>query len=592
MSYTNCCTTPATGANCVTNAPGFVSCTTGDWHLGAGSPCIEAGTNRPWMDGDTDLDGRQRLLGLRVDIGCYEAWGLHQGASPIHYVSSAGNVVWPFTTWADAARVLQDAADTAGSGDEIQVVSGVYSAGVAVVNGMKHRVALTRPLTLRGVDGPDTTCIVGEGPIGPAAVRGAYLASGAALIGVTVSNGHTRASGSSTYERSGGGVLMEDGGVVSNCIVRCCEANLDGGGIRLGSGDVWSTRLEENQCGRDGGGAFGKGTVRLERSTLRANTAARYGGGALVSGKAVLNRCVLDANTANRGGGLLGDGDCQVRNSLLTGNRAVRGGGIAGNGLLLRNCTVASNRADDVGGGLYTEGPCQAQNGIVYFNTASDDAVANYWAAANPIEFVACCTRPIFGDHGIDADPRFVDSQAGNYRLRYGSPCLDGGIDLSADVLDDLDGRARPLDGDWDLAAQFDMGAYEYDPQAADSNGDGIPDWWCHGYGLDPNDPRLALRNADHDPCNNLDEYIADTDPTNAASYFRIVAISNTPPASVYFYSSSERYYTLSSAPDLTGGSWKDVPGCVDIRGTGGWQEMDDPKKVDIRFYRLRVRLP
>ena len=36
--------------------------------------CVNAGTNRPWMEGGMDLDGNPRLdLSChRVDIGCYE----------------------------------------------------------------------------------------------------------------------------------------------------------------------------------------------------------------------------------------------------------------------------------------------------------------------------------------------------------------------------------------------------------------------------------------------------------------------------------------------------------------------------------------
>jgi hypothetical protein len=39
---------------------------------GPGSPCIDAGIDRPWMTGATDLDGNPRVQGGGVDIGCYE----------------------------------------------------------------------------------------------------------------------------------------------------------------------------------------------------------------------------------------------------------------------------------------------------------------------------------------------------------------------------------------------------------------------------------------------------------------------------------------------------------------------------------------
>jgi len=67
------CSTPLLpGAGNITNDPLFVNAATGDFHLLEGSPCINAGTNLPWMAGATDLDGTPRVIDGRVDMGCYE----------------------------------------------------------------------------------------------------------------------------------------------------------------------------------------------------------------------------------------------------------------------------------------------------------------------------------------------------------------------------------------------------------------------------------------------------------------------------------------------------------------------------------------
>ncbi len=56
--------------------PLFLSAAAADFRLSAGSPCVNAGTNQPWMveAGAVDLDGRRRLdRFLRLaDMGCYE----------------------------------------------------------------------------------------------------------------------------------------------------------------------------------------------------------------------------------------------------------------------------------------------------------------------------------------------------------------------------------------------------------------------------------------------------------------------------------------------------------------------------------------
>jgi len=44
----------------------------GNYRLTANSPCVNAGTNLPWMAGAEDLDGGQRILNGRVDIGAFE----------------------------------------------------------------------------------------------------------------------------------------------------------------------------------------------------------------------------------------------------------------------------------------------------------------------------------------------------------------------------------------------------------------------------------------------------------------------------------------------------------------------------------------
>jgi T5SS/PEP-CTERM-associated repeat protein len=59
------------------------------------------------------------------------------------------------------------------------------------------------------------------------------------------------------------------------------------------------------------------------------------------------------------------------------------------------------------------------------------------------------------------------------------------------------------------------------------ADGDGIPNGWKQQYGLDPFDPSLGSEDPDGDGFNNLQEYLAGTDPTNAGSSpLRITAIA------------------------------------------------------------------
>ena len=74
MVASNSCTFPAiSGAGNITGDPLFVNtnAATSDYHLKAGSPCINTGTNGVWTTG-VDLDGYRRRMDGTVDMGCYE----------------------------------------------------------------------------------------------------------------------------------------------------------------------------------------------------------------------------------------------------------------------------------------------------------------------------------------------------------------------------------------------------------------------------------------------------------------------------------------------------------------------------------------
>ncbi|NLG35885.1 MAG: hypothetical protein GX548_11085 [Lentisphaerae bacterium] len=73
-SYSNCCTAPMPkgGDGNFTGDPLCASAATGDWRLGAGSPCVDAGLYIPWMETAADLGGEPRVRFDAVDCGAYE----------------------------------------------------------------------------------------------------------------------------------------------------------------------------------------------------------------------------------------------------------------------------------------------------------------------------------------------------------------------------------------------------------------------------------------------------------------------------------------------------------------------------------------
>lgn len=236
------------------------------------------------------------------------------------------------------------------------------------------------------------------------------------------------------------------------------------------------------------------------------------------------------------------------------------------------DCTSSLELTDSTNGHSYASiAYCDVEGGQATASVSANSTLI--WALGN-----------------TNADPLFVNLAANNFRLRSGSPCIDTGTNMSARLNRDYDGIPRPLDGNGDGTAAFDIGAHEFLLASADSNGDGIPDGWTWQYGLNPTDPNVGSSNPDNDPHTTLQEWTADTDPINPLSYFRIASLSLNP-ATVHFLSSSNRQYSLSAATNLAG-SWMPVPGQQNVPGTGGMRTLSDPEAASNKFYRISVRLP
>jgi len=205
-----------------------------------------------------------------------------------------------------------------------------------------------------------------------------------------------------------------------------------------------------------------------------------------------------------------------------------------------------------------------------------------------------------WGAGNINSDPQFINLAANDYHLATNSACIDAGTNaataltnFSLAITNDLDGLPRPLDGNGDGLARFDIGAYENLLANADSNGDGIPDGWTWMHGLNPTDPSLATANPDSDAHTTFEEWVADTDPVNALSSFRIEAITASPSVALQFLGSSNRQYSLTCTTNLAFDSvWEDVPGQVDVPGSGGLDSLADTNGAAEEFYRVRVKVP
>ena len=73
--FHSCLPNGGVDASNVSGDPRFINPAESDFRLRSGSPCIDSGALRDWMQAETvDLDGNPRMKGVgnRVDMGCYE----------------------------------------------------------------------------------------------------------------------------------------------------------------------------------------------------------------------------------------------------------------------------------------------------------------------------------------------------------------------------------------------------------------------------------------------------------------------------------------------------------------------------------------
>lgn len=420
--------------------------------------------------------------------------------------------------------------------------------------------------------------------------------------------------------RKGGGVMFIGSGIVDDCVIHSNSA-ADGAGVYFtGGGLLTNCIVDWNWASLDGGGLwFDEGGTAMACTIRRnfASTVQGSGGGFVCMNGGLVERCVVESNIASVAGGAYLQAGGLATKLRIAGNHATAAGGGAYvyNGSEVVNCLIYDNLADEDGGGLvvdtsgdiinctitgnqasnsaggvffYDGGACW--NTILYGNTAASDS--NYYVYITGTVSYSCTTPDIGGTANITNDPAFVSPGDRDYGLRYGSACIDQGTADGAPS-DDFDGTARPLDGDWNGPAACDMGCYEYDPETADSNRDGVPDWWYHGYGLDPTNPATTHAHADTDTIDNEDEWFADTNPTDSNDFFHLAGISNVASYSVFFECSTARVYSLESASDLVLGDWLPVDGATNFLGDPTrFMSLTDPGDTDSRSYRLTVGLP
>jgi hypothetical protein len=467
-----------------------------------------------------------------VAISSNAAVNVAVGGGVSYVWQNSPNPTPPYTNWATAAHSITNAVDFAAPLDQIVVTNGTY----------EDMLNIDKPVILLSVNGPQVTVIDG-GPV--------TLVDRASLSGFTVSTGSGGPYGP-------GVSCLTTNAFVTNCVI---SGHQSWGGFGGGAnGCTLVDCLLLNNMATNGGGAYA--------STLINCVVSNNAGGG-VSWCTVFNTLII-SNTA------YGDGadSSTLYNCLLIGNGnpdTYYYYSVAASGSTLYNCTLSGNTLGAVSSKLY--------NCIAYYNTGAGGVNYDPSCTLN-----YCCTTPMptNGVGNITNAPLFVSPDTLDFHLQATSPCIDAGNNSYALTSTDFDGNPRIFN------STVDMGAYEY-------QGPGPLTFqaWLQYYGL-PTDGSADYIDSDGDGMNNWQEWVAGTNPTNAASALRILSASPTDAGvEVSWQSITDRSYYLQRATDL-GGMVNFITVATNIVGLTNTTIFVDSNAVGSGpfFYRIGIPAP
>ena len=226
-----------------------------------------------------------------------------------------------------------------------------------------------------------------------------------------------------------------------------------------------------NVAGGSGGAVFNADLSNsvINNVLFEGNSALNSGGGAVFNfnSSPVLTNVEFRSNNATATGGAIynlgQNSQTTVANGVFDGNTAEFGGAVFSSfgNHQGTNLTFANNVASLNGGAIYTEGDrdntSTYTNTIVWNNTEGENIQPIFNDGTETVVSQSIVEGGYeAGTNIIDADPLFVDGEAGNLRLSASSPAIDAGVLEPVFQETDIAGFDRVV------GEGVDLGAYEY----------------------------------------------------------------------------------------------------------------------------------
>lgn len=379
-----------------TGDPAFVNSAEGNFRLQADSPCINTGTNQPWMAEAIDLDGNPRIIDETVDIGAYEYVPLPVsnpqleilGLDDLPIANEAEPNAGAGTTW--VSRTGQNAAHTfclTNAGNAALLLAGCSWSG----SGTNAFSVQNFPLTVE--PGASQSFIVvfhpDQAQVYEATLNIDHSASNTAspfvlnfrCEGVLPANRYVALNNPGTAPYTNWATAAPD--IQSAIDVSRADDTIwvSNGlyetGSKLTFDDVLNRVAVTNAIvirSVNGPGTTairGEAGVRCvylcENSSLigfAVTNGLDAGGIWCADETALVSNCVVSGNSASVGGGVCNG---TIRNCVIAGNSADNGGGVFN--AFLFDCELTGNTATESGGGAYD---CELHGCLLSSNTATE----------------------------------------------------------------------------------------------------------------------------------------------------------------------------------------------------------------------------
>lgn len=436
-----------------------------------------------------------------------------------HYVSLTGNNTSPYNTWTKASRNIRDAVLVASSGDTVLVNDGVYDKNTAIMNGCIVSCN-DDSILIKSLNGPSKTTIKGDRATLGSGHIDVITVEGANVEGFTISNSRNQ------------GVF---GGIVNNCIISNCVGGA--AASMVNNSVICNNSISEGTAGLD--------SCIASNCVIRGNRSYNPWDQCSISGGAVdstLYNCLIASNTSYYVG------------SVWHGRMVSASGMLRSTAY---NCTITGNTTPD-NQEEYSTLYCTMYNCIISYNNITNNTPHD---SAEGFLYYSCIQGYINDYQGyVYKCTTVLPSFQNGFHLAGNSPCIDSGTNV-INLINDIDGTPRPLDGKKTGIAKIDMGCYEYGNPLVNSDNDGVSDY---------------------------DEIIAGTNPLDVNDFLNIESIIrfSTNQVTIRWDSKVGKVYDIICSTNLK----SVMTGCTNVAATSTSTAVTINMTNTMAYYRIAVK--